>query len=265
MGRLDGKVAIVTGAARGIGAETARAFVREGARVLLGDVLDEAGAKTAAELGPNAGYRRLDVRLESDWAGAVAEAERRFGPPTVLVNNAAILEVAAIEETTRARLGELLDVNLVGPFLGIQAVLPAMRAAGRGSIVNVASIDALEGEVGVAAYSASKWGLRGLSKCAALELGRHGIRVNAVHPGGGNAEMREPAMRRVREELRRGTKIDFGGLPRHPLGRSVTLAEIASMILFLASDEASFCSGGDYAVDGAFTAGHIVPGAPGTY
>jgi 3alpha(or 20beta)-hydroxysteroid dehydrogenase len=265
MGRLDGKVAIVTGAARGIGAEAARVFVREGARVLLGDVLDEAGEKTAAELGAAACYRRLDVRLASDWADAVAAARARFGPVNVLVNNAAILEVAALEETTRARLGELLDVNLVGPFLGIQAVLPAMRAAGGGSIVNVASIDALEGEVGVAAYSASKWGLRGLSKCAALELGRDGIRVNAVHPGGGNPEMREPAMLRLREELRRGTKIDFAGLPRHPLGRSVTLAEIANMILFLASDEASFCSGGDYAVDGAFTAGHIVPGAPGTY
>jgi 3alpha(or 20beta)-hydroxysteroid dehydrogenase len=131
--------------------------------------------------------------------------------------------------------------------------------------VNVASIDALEGEAGVAAYAASKWGLRGLTRCAALELGRWSIRVNAVHPGGGNAEMREPAVRRVREALARGAKIDFSGLPRQPLGRSVTLAEIASVILFLASDEASFCSGGDYAVDGAFTAGHIVPGAPGTY
>jgi 3alpha(or 20beta)-hydroxysteroid dehydrogenase len=264
MGRLDGKVAIVTGAARGIGAETARAFAREGARVLLGDVLDERGEKTAAELGAGGCYRRLDVRSEADWAAAVAEARSRFGPPTVLVNNAAILEVAAIEETSRARLAELLDVNLIGPFLGIQAVLPAMRSAG-GSIVNVASIDALEGEAGVAAYAASKWGLRGLTKCAALELGRFGVRVNAVHPGGGNAEMREPAVRRVREELARGTKIDFSGVPRHPLGRSVTLAEIASVIVFLASDEASFCSGGDYAVDGAFTAGHIVPGAPGTY
>ena len=265
MGRLEGKVAVVTGAARGIGAEAARLFVREGARVLLGDVLDERGEKSAAELGPAAAYRRLDVRREADWAAAVAAARERFGPVTVLVNNAAILEVATIEETSRARLAELLDVNLIGAFLGIQAVLPGMRAAGGGSIVNVASIDALEGEVGVAAYAASKWGLRGLSKCAALELGRHGIRVNAVHPGGGNPEMREPAMRRVREELARGTQIDFSGLPRHPLGRSLTLAEAAHVIAFLASDEASFCSGGDYAVDGAFTAGHIVPGAPGTY
>jgi 3alpha(or 20beta)-hydroxysteroid dehydrogenase len=265
MGRLEGKVAIVTGAARGIGAEAARLFVREGARVLLVDVLDERGAQTAAELGPAAAYRRLDVRREADWAAAVAAAHERFGPVAVLVNNAAILEVATIAETSRARLAELLEVNLIGAFLGIQAVLPGMRAAGGGSIVNVASIDALEGEVGVAAYAASKWGLRGLSKCAALELGRYGIRVNAVHPGGGNAEMREPAMRRVREELARGTKIDFSGMPRHPLGRSLTLAEAAHVIAFLASDEASFCSGGDYAVDGAFTAGHIVPGAPGTY
>ena len=265
MGRLDGKVAIVTGAARGIGAETARVFAREGARVLLGDVRDELGEKAAAELGPAACYRRLDVRREEDWAAAVAAARERFGPVSVLVNNAAILEVATIEETTRARLAEMLDVNLIGPFLGTQAVLPELRAAGGGSIVNVASIDALEGEVGVAGYAASKWGLRGLTKCAALELGRFGIRVNAVHPGGGNPEMREPALRRVQEELRRGTKIDFTGAPRRPLGRSLTLAEIANVILFLASDESSFCSGGDFAVDGGFTAGHIVPGAPGTY
>jgi len=264
-GRLDGKVAIVTGAARGIGAEVAHAFVREGARVLLADVLDERGEKTASELGGSAVYARLDVRREADWAAAVSAARERFGPVTVLVNNAAVLEVAAIEETSRARLVEMLDVNLVGPFLGTQAVLPGMRAAGGGSIVNVASIDALEGEVGVAGYAASKWGLRGFTKCAALELGRHGIRVNAVHPGGGNPEMREPAMRRVQDELRRGTQIDFSGTPRRPLGRAAALAEIASVILFLASDEASFCSGGDFAVDGAFTAGHIVPGAPGTY
>jgi 3alpha(or 20beta)-hydroxysteroid dehydrogenase len=265
MGRLDGKVAIVTGGARGIGAETGRWFVREGARVLLVDVLDDAGGRTAAELGAAAAYRRLDVRSERDWTDAVAAARERFGPVTVLVNNAAVLEVAAIEETTRERFAELLDVNLIGPFLGTRAVLPEMRAAGGGSIVNVASIDALEGEVGVSAYAASKWGLRGFTKCAALELGRHGIRVNAVHPGGGNPEMREPAVRRVREELRRGAQIDFSGQPRRPLGRGATLAEIANLIGFLASDEASFCSGGDYAVDGAFTAGHIVPGAPGTY
>ena len=265
MGRLDGKVAIVTGAARGIGAEAARVFVREGAHVLLGDVRDELGEKTAAELGPAALYQRLDVRREEDWAAAVAAARERFGALHVLVNNAAILEVATIEETTRARLAELLDVNLIGPFLGTQAVLPALRAAGGGSIVNVASIDALEGEVGVAGYAASKWGLRGLTKCAALELGRFGVRVNAVHPGGGNPEMREPALRRVQEEMRRGTKIDFSGAPRRPLGRGATLAEIANVILFLASDESSFCSGADFAVDGAFTAGHIVPGAPGTY
>jgi 3alpha(or 20beta)-hydroxysteroid dehydrogenase len=265
MGRLDGKVAIVTGAARGIGAETAGLFVREGARVLLADVLDERGAQTAAALGPAARYQRLDVRSESDWSDAIRCTREHFGPVSALVNNAAILEVATIEETSRARLAELLDVNLIGPFLGIQAVLADMRGAGAGSIVNVASIDALEGEVGVAAYAASKWGLRGLTKCAALELGRFGIRVNAVHPGGGNPEMREPAMRRVREELARGAKIDFAGMPRRPLGRSLTLAEVAHMIAFLASDEASFCSGGDFAVDGAFTAGHIVPGSPGTY
>jgi 3alpha(or 20beta)-hydroxysteroid dehydrogenase len=265
MGRLDGKVALVTGAARGVGAVVARRFVDEGARVLLGDVRNEQGEATAASLGGAGCYRQLDVRSEADWAAAVAEAHEHFGALDVLVNNAALLEVAAIEETSRERLAELLDVNLIGPFLGIQAVLPGMRTAGRGSIVNVASVDALEGQVGVAGYSASKWGLRGLTKCAALELGRHGIRVNAVHPGGGNPEMREPAVRRVQEELRRGTKIDFQGTPRQPLGRGITLDEIAAAILFLASDESSFCSGADLAVDGGSTVGHIIPGAPGTY
>jgi 3alpha(or 20beta)-hydroxysteroid dehydrogenase len=264
MGRLDGKVALVTGAARGIGAETARALVREGAHVLLGDVRDEQGGKTAAELGLAACYRRLDVRLEEDWAAAVAAARERFGPPNVLVNNAAILEVATIEETTRARLAELLDVNLIGPFLGTQAVLPGMRAAGGGSIVNVASIDALEGEVGVAGYAASKWGLRGLTKCAALELGRHGIRVNAVCPAGGSREMVAPFVERAAQRLRESGARSLAAPPRQPLGRGATMPEIVNVILFLASDEASFVNGADFAVDGGFTAGHIIPGAPGS-
>jgi 3alpha(or 20beta)-hydroxysteroid dehydrogenase len=192
MTRLDGKVALITGAARGTGAETARLFVERGARVLLTDVLDERGAKLAAELGEHAAYRRLDVRRPAEWATAVAEARARFGAPNVLVNNAAILTVAAIDETPPERAREIFDVNLLGPLLGIQAVLPSMRERGGGAIVNVASIDALEGEVGVAAYGASKWGLRGLTKCAGLELAHLGIRVNAVCPAGGGKEMSAP-------------------------------------------------------------------------
>jgi 3alpha(or 20beta)-hydroxysteroid dehydrogenase len=263
VGRLDGKIAIITGAARGTGAETARRFAAEGAQLVLGDVLDDLGEALAEEIGAAAAYLHLDVRSEDDWAGALELAHQRFGPVDVLVNNAAILEVETLRATRPERVRELLDVNLVGPFLGIQAVISDMETAGGGSIVNVASIDGLEGEVGVAAYGASKWGLRGLTKCAALELGRLGIRVNTVCPGGGSKEMKEPAIRRVQEELRAGRKIDFSGTPRSPMGRQVTLAEIAAAILFLAGDESSFCSGTDLAVDGAFTAGHIIPGSPG--
>jgi 3alpha(or 20beta)-hydroxysteroid dehydrogenase len=263
MARLAGKVAIVTGAARGTGEETAKLFVEEGARVVLGDVLDERGAKVAAALGERAVYRRLDVRSEADWAAATALAHERYGPVNVLVNNAAILTVAAIDETPRERVAEILDVNLVGPFLGIQAVLPDMKAQRSGSIVNVTSIDALEGEVGVAAYGASKWGLRGLTKCAALELAHLGIRVNSVCPAGGGPEMSAPFYQKLADDIRSGRRtVDLSGQPKQPMGRSLTLREIALAIAWLASDESSFCNALDLAVDGGFTAGHVFPGAP---
>jgi 3alpha(or 20beta)-hydroxysteroid dehydrogenase len=263
MSRLDGKVALITGAARGTGEETARVFVERGACVLLTDVLDERGAKVAAELGERAVYRTLDVREPAQWAAAVAEAKRRFGAPNVLVNNAAILTVAALDETPPERAREIFDVNLLGPLLGIQAVLPDMRALGGGSIVNVASIDALEGETGVAAYGASKWGLRGLTKCAGLELAHLGIRVNTVCPAGGGKEMSAPWYAKLADEIASGKrKVDFSGQPRQPLGRELTLREIALAIAWLASDESSYCNAMDLAVDGGFTAGHIFPGAP---
>ncbi len=264
MNRLQGKVAIVTGAARGTGAETARLFAEQGARVLLADVNDEAGRAVAAELGDAGRYQHLDVTSAEGWALAV-DAAAAWGGLHVLVNNAAILEVATLEDTSPEAARAVVDVNLIGPLLGIRAAIPELRRAGGGSIVNVASIDALEGEVGVAAYGASKWGLRGLTKCAALELGVHGIRVNTVCPAGGSREMAAPFVEAVQAALRDGQRIDFSGTPRQPMGRGSTLREIANMILFLASDESSFCSGGDYAVDGAFTAGHIIPGAPGTW
>ena len=263
-GRLQGKLALVTGAARGTGEATARRFVAEGARVLVSDVLEERGREVARSLGAAARWQRLDVTREEDWEAALALAEAEFGGLDVLVNNAAILEVATIGDTSAARLREVLDVNLAGPFLGIRAATPALRRRGGGSIVNVGSIDSLEGHVGTAAYAASKWGLRGLTKCAALELGHHGIRVNAVCPAGGSREMVAPFVERAARRLREGHPVDLHGAPRQPLGRGVTIREIVNVILFLASDEASFVSGADYAVDGAFTAGHIIPGAPGT-
>jgi len=255
---------LITGAARGTGAETARLFAEEGARVLLADVREDLGRAVAEEIGARASFLRLDVSQPGDWATAMQQL-RDWGDFRILVNNAALLEVATIEETAPERARALLDVNLLGPFLGIQAATPLLRDAGGGSIVNVASIDALEGEVGVAVYGATKWGLRGLGKCAALELGRDGIRVNTVCPSGGSREMAKPFRDKVQQALQEGTKIDFSGMPRSPLGREVSVREIAQAILFLASDESSYCSGADLAVDGAFTAGHIVPGAPGTW
>lgn len=263
-GRLEGRSALITGAARGTGAETARLFAEEGARVLLTDLREELGREVAAEIGPKAEFMRFDVSQADDWTAAM-DLLRGWGDFRILVNNAALLEVATIEETDPDRARELLDVNLLGPFLGIRAATPLLREAGGGSIINVASIDALEGEVGVAVYGASKWGLRGLTKCAALELGRDGIRVNTVCPSGGSREMATPFRAKVEQALKEGTKIDFSGMPRNPMGREVSVREIAQAILFLASDESSFCSGSDLAVDGGFTAGHIIPGAPGTW
>jgi 3alpha(or 20beta)-hydroxysteroid dehydrogenase len=156
MTRLTGKVALITGAARGTGAATARRFAAEGASVLLVDVLDDLGLETAASIGPSAAYRRLDVTREADWAEAVAFAESRFGKLDVLVNNAAILHLAAIESTKLTDWNRVIDVNQTGPFLGIRAVLPAMRRAGGGSIVNISSLDGLVGLDYFGAYSATK-------------------------------------------------------------------------------------------------------------
>lgn len=251
-GRLEGKVAIVTGGARGTGEATARRFVQEGARVVLADVLDLPGQKVAAELGPAAHFVHLDVTSEADWAACLAQTVSRFGRLDVLVNNAAVLHIGPLEETSLADWERLTRVNLTGPFLGIKVCAKAMRAAGGGSIVNVSSIDGLEGMSYVAAYASTKWGLRGLTKCAALELGSDGIRVNTVCPAGGSDEMAAPWRPP-------GSKDTSGYMDKRPIPRRGTVEEIASMILFLASDEASFCTGGDFPVDGGHSCGSRLP------
>lgn len=253
-GRLEGKVAIITGASRGTGEATARRFVREGASVVIADVLDEPGQKVAASLGVRALYVRLDVTDEAQWRACVDRTVERFGRLDVLVNNAAVLHIAPIEQTNLADWERLTRVNLTGPFLGIKVCAQAMRNAGGGSIVNVSSIDGLEGMNYVAAYSATKWGLRGLTKCAALELGRDGIRVNTICPAGGSDEMAAPWRPP-------GTPDTTGYMDKRPIPRRGTVEEIAAMILFLASDEASFCTGGDFPVDGGHSCGTRL-GAP---
>jgi len=246
MGRLSGKLAIITGGARGQGAAAARLFVAEGARVLVTDVLDEQGGALAAELGPAARYQRLDVGREEDWAAAVATAEQ-IGPLNVLLNNAAVLFASAMTQTTLEDYLRVVRINQVGCFLGMRAVAEPMRRAGGGSIVNISSIDGLQAKNGLIAYAASKWAIRGMTKVAALELGVHGIRVNSIHPGGIDTFMGNP------------TGMSFEKMnefyEHHAIPRVGKPEEVARMALFLASDEASYCSGSEYPVDGGWHAG----------
>jgi len=264
MGRLDDKVVIVTGAARGTGAATAEVLVGEGARVVLGDVEATGCAAVAERLGDSARALRLDVTDETDWERAVALAASDFGRVDGLVNNAALLHLAALEDTRAADFERLVRVNQIGPFLGMRAVVAPMRAAGRGSIVNVSSVDGLAGKNGVVAYASTKWAVRGLTKVAALELGRYGIRVNTVCPEAGSAEM-------LRPYLPEGVDFEKVLAAQQPLlatqkGRSVAdrVRDVAKLIAFLLSDDAASCTGADFAVDGGNTAGKIVRGAPGS-
>ena len=260
MGLLDGKCAIITGAARGTGAVTAEKFVEEGAKVLVTDVLDDLGAQVAADLGPAAAYRRLDVSDPEDWAAGVAACNEAFGAVDVLVNNAAILDVGPISTTPFETVTRIVMVNQVGAYLGIQAVLDDMRDRG-GSIINVASIDANEGSNGVAAYTSSKWGMRGLTKAAAVELGMYGIRVNTLCPGVGSSEMTQPFHAEAMERIMQRTER-LPDRPIKPFNRNGEMRDAANAIAWLASDQSSYVSGIDLTVDGAFTAGKVEPGAP---
>jgi len=255
MGRLSGKTAIVTGAARGTGEAITRRFVAEGARVFLGDVLHERGARVAAELGDAATYVPHDVTSEAEWARIVERALATAGRLDVLVNNAAALHIGTIEHTPPEVVRRLLEVNTLGPFLGLRAVVGPMRAQGGGSIVNVGSIDALLGMNGITAYAASKWGLRGLTKAAAMELGRSGIRVNSVCPSGGGGEMFAPWAKQLA-----GAADDVRAyLSNRALPGNSPVEAIAAAVLFLASDEASHCAGVDLPVDGGAHAGRFIP------
>jgi 3alpha(or 20beta)-hydroxysteroid dehydrogenase len=256
MGRLDGKVALITGAARGTGEACARRFVAEGAQVVLSDILDARGQAVAKDLGMPARYVHLDVASEADWQQAVAATLTGLGRIDVLVNNAAVLHLASLEHTSLADWNRLVEVNQTGVFLGIRAVAPAMRRAGGGSIVNISSIDGLEGMNYVSAYAATKWAVRGLTRCAALELGRAGIRVNAVCPAAGSEEMAAPWRPP-------GSPDESGYMERRPIPRRGTPQDVVGMILFLASDESAFCTGGDYPVDGGHSSGTWIPPLPG--
>jgi len=258
MKRLDGKVALVTGAARGIGASIARLFADEGAAVLLADRRDELGEEVAAGIraaGGRSRYCHLDVTDESAWVAAVEATRSEFGGVDVLVNNAGIIRVKPLLETTQGEFQALLETNLLGAFLGTKAVVASMRARGGGSIVNFSSVQGLEGREGMAAYSAAKFGVRGFSKSAAIELGPHSIRVNTLLPGPTRTKMTERKGWRDEDYDRA-----YSG---YPLGRMADAMEIARVALFLASDESSFCTGGDFVVDGGVSAGKPRVGVEG--
>lgn len=235
MGRVDDKVALITGGARGMGAADARMLVREGAKVVIGDILDEEGQALADELGDSACYVHLDVSDADDWTAAVETALSRFGTLNVLVNNAGIVQVGPLKTLDVAKWQKVLDVNLTGPMLGTKAVIGPMVAAGGGSIINVSSIEGLRGAAYVHSYVASKWGLRGLTKSSALELASSNIRVNSIHPG----FIRTPMTKHLPDDM-----------VQAPLGRPGTPDEVAAFVVFLASDESSFSTGSEYVVDG---------------
>jgi len=250
---LENKICLVTGAARGVGAVIATRLAAAGATVVVSDVNDAPGQALAATIGGS--FRHLDVTSESEWQATAGALIADHGRLDVLVNNAAVLHMGNVANTTPEQMLRLLDVNAVGAFRGIRAFAAPMRAAGGGSIVNVGSIDSLHGHNGLTAYCASKWAMRGMTKSAALELGRDGIRVNLVCPASGNPEMFTPW----------GTQLAAAAgeiqhyLQDRAIPRGGEMAELADAVLFLASDLSRYCTGIDLPVDGGFTAGCFTP------
>ncbi|OBF21061.1 3-alpha-hydroxysteroid dehydrogenase [Mycobacterium kubicae] len=238
--RLTGKVAIVSGGARGMGAAHVRAMVAEGAKVVSGDILHDEGKAVVADLGGAARYVDLDVTDPDRWNAAVQTALSEFGGVDILVNNAGIINVGTLEDYALAEWQRILDINLTGVFLGIQAVVKPMKAAGRGSIINISSIEGLAGTIACHGYTATKFGVRGLTKSAALELGPNGIRVNSIHPG----LIRTPMTEWVPDDLFQTA-----------LGRAAEPQEVSNLVVYLASDESSYSTGSEFVVDGGCVAG----------
>jgi 3alpha(or 20beta)-hydroxysteroid dehydrogenase len=239
MGTLDGKVAIVTGAARGQGEAEARLFVAEGAKVMLTDVLPE-GKAVAEALGDLAAFSTHDVSSSADWGRVVKATTQRFGRLDILVNNAGIYKMRSLLDTTDEEFDEITRINQRGPFLGMRAAAPAMRTSGGGSIINISSGAGLRGVRNMLAYATTKWALRGMTKCAALELAADRIRVNSIHPGVIETPMLNNNPAALNQAMVRAT----------PIGRIGQPDDIARMVLYLASDAASFITGAEISVDG---------------
>lgn len=250
MGQLDGKVALITGGARGMGKSHVRRFVAEGAKVVFGDVLTEDGEKLAADLGDDVRFVRMDVTDPDDWATAVDTAVTAFGALNILVNNAGIMRHKRIEDMSLDECRQVLDVNLIGQWIGVKTVIEPMKAAGGGSIVNISSTEGFIGAAGLAAYAASKFGVRGLTKAAARELGRYGIRVNSVHPGG----VLTPMV--MQDDVVTATADSADSFMKAlPLGRMAKTKEVSGAVVYLASDDSSYCTGTEVLVDGGLITG----------
>ncbi|GAB2459218.1 3alpha(or 20beta)-hydroxysteroid dehydrogenase [Conyzicola lurida] len=245
MARVSGKVALISGGARGMGAAHARRLVEEGARVVIGDLLDEVGEATAAEIGESARYVHLDVTKPEDWAAAVAVAVSEFGGLDILVNNAGIANFASIEDYTLEQWNLIIAINLTGTFNGVKAAIPALKESGAGSIINISSTAGLKGVAALPGYTAAKFAVRGLTKEIAIDLGKYNIRANSIHPGN------------IRTPMTDGLDVDQSSVP---LARMGEVSELSNLVLFLASDESSFSTGAEFVADGGETAG-IVPSA----
>lgn len=242
--RFENKTALVTGGARGIGAATVRQIVAEGGNVVIGDILDAEGKALAEELGDRAHFVHLDVTLPEAWEAAVTTTTETYGAIHILVNNAGVLAQGPITDGSPDEFRRVIDINLTGVYLGMRAVVPSMGEAGGGSIVNLSSTAGLQGYAYLGAYVASKWGVRGLTKAAALELGPAGIRVNSVHPGP------------IKTPMTAG--IDAEVAANQPIGRFGQPEEIGRLICFLASEDASYSTGSEFVADGGQVTGAVI-------
>ncbi|WAC90249.1 glucose 1-dehydrogenase [Mycobacterium sp. Aquia_213] len=238
-GRVQGKVVLITGGARGMGASHAQALVAEGARVVIGDVLDDEGHAVAEKLGESALFVHLDVADADQWDQAIDAAVTRFGRLDALVNNAGIVKLGSLRGSSVSDWHRVLDVNLTGAYLGMRAAIEPMIAAGGGSIVNISSVEGLAGSAHLHSYVAAKFGLRGITKSAAVELAQHNIRVNSIHPG------------LVHTPLSQGVTEEF--MQPIPLRRGAAPAEVSTFVVFLISEESAYATGAEFVVDGGLT------------
>ena len=257
MERLTGKVALVTGGARGIGEGIVRRFVAEGARVMISDVLDAEGEALAAALGEAAAFHHHDVTDRAQWQTVLDATEARFGQLDILVNNAGVIVFKRLEDLSEAEIRRLIDINLMGVIHGTQLAIPALERAGGGAVVNMSSADGIAGANSLSVYCATKFAVRGFTKAMALELGPRGIRVNSIHPGGIYTPLANPT-NVPRELYDKGFWI-------YPAQRAGDPEDIGAAAAFLASDDGKYCIGTELSVDGGLNAGHYymaMPGAP---